>query len=237
MPSATAKAKRKQQRAQLQQNAQRVQSSARTDQQWIEEGMTEIQRLAEQLEHKRQIMAQAQQMVQTQHGFTDTTQTAQAAQGMAQATSHSPTGATGTPQNDSKRAGPTRKATRKPRTNKTQGISQNDSGTTAGRARQAAHQPKHTSRSAGRQQQQQQQQPLTSRPYNRSSTVRQPESKTYTKAMTELLQVLDLEKPPVEPAANKLFIDQVLTKVKRIFKSQKQRETRRMKSRYYSKNK
>ena len=48
-----------------------------------------------------------------------------------------------------------------------------------------------------------------------------------SKALTELLSLIQLEEPPTEPTARKLFEEQVQTKIKRILKSQRQRAARR----------
>ena len=65
MPSANAKAKRKQQRAQAQKSAQRGArgqcAAAGTDQQWIDNEIVAVRELEMQLERKRGLIAQAQQ--------------------------------------------------------------------------------------------------------------------------------------------------------------------------------
>ena len=54
--------------------------------------------------------------------------------------------------------------------------------------------------------------------------------------MLELMDFLQLDMPPVEPTARKLFDTEVMNKVKRILKSQKERERRRAKALKYKHN-
>ena len=49
-----------------------------------------------------------------------------------------------------------------------------------------------------------------------------------SKAITELLSLVQLEEPPTEPTAQRLFEEQVQIKIRRILKSQRQRQARRL---------
>ena len=252
MPSANAKAKRKQQRAQAQKSAQRGArdqcAAAGTDQQWIDNEIVAVRELEMQLERKRGLIAQAQQELdlRQQHAQVSSVRTArstsqnarntsQDAIGGAQARTKTSRGSarstrgSGRHQKDST-AGQTMNAPDLRGT--TQGKCQNDSHR-AGQTTEAAQQRRQQREDTGTQQHQQQPYSTAAASQQHQRTHADISTRVYTKAMEELLDALGMEQPPVEPTARKLFEAEVLTKAKRIFKTQKQRETRRRKSRYY----
>jgi hypothetical protein len=239
MPSARQRKRRTEQRAQERESEPQQTDWVESDRQWIDRELTEIQQLAVDLERRRQVMAEAQdlwndrmQQQQSQRDIQGNTLGSgrRIYRGAPANTTIDSTGNTGNTSHDSMVAGQTRRTARQSRPRVTDiGYSQ-DGSEYAELTRQAMH-------TGGQQQQQQQSQ---HRPQTRSRqqqrATKQTLQQTTTKAMNELLQLLELQDPPIEPAARKLFEAQVLAKVKRILKSQKQRQTRRTKSKYYKRN-
>jgi hypothetical protein len=226
MPSASAKAIRQQKRAQLPKNQERA----------LTKELVAIDKLEAELAIRRQHAAamrnemngkQAAESTNLSRNVTRNITKAQAsgAAGEASPTAARPTGQHGQPQNDSAdSAGRTRNTSQRlSRARKTigqaeNGGTQNATQTSETTQRSVPQTEAHTATKA--KQPQQRKQP-------------QNHTQTYSKAYSELLQMLSLDEPPEDPTARKLFQEQLSQKVKRIMKSQKQRQTRRKKSKYF----
>lgn len=229
MPSASAKAIRQQKRAQLPKNQERA----------LTKELVTIDRLEAELAIRRQHAAvmrnemngkQAAESTNLSRNVTRNITKAQAsgAAGEASPTAARPTGQHGQPQNDSAAsAGRTRNTSQRlSRARKTIGQAEN------GGTQNATQTSKTTQRSVI---------PGSQTGAHTATKAKQPQQRkqpqshtqTYSKAYSELLQMLSLDEPPEDPAARKLFQEQLAQKVKRIMKSQKQRQTRRKKSKYF----
>ena len=246
MPSANAKAKRKQQRAQAQKSAQRGArnqcAAAGTDQQWIDNEIVAVRELEMQLERKRGLIAQAQQELdlRQQHAQVSSVRTARSTSQNARNTSQDAIGGAQARTKTSRRSDRSSRSSGRHQKDSTAGQTMNAPdlrGTTQGKCQNDSQEVGQTTKAAQNQKQQQREDTGTQQQQQQSYAYRRTHaeipSSVYTKAMEELLTILGMEQPPVEPTARKLFEAEVLNKVKRIFKSQKQREIRRKKSRYY----
>jgi len=243
MPSARQRKRRTETRAQ--QRAQQGQAAhgCQSDQAWLDGQQTEIQRLATDLQNRRDRLAQAQQLLNERNAQQETqTQSGGAYMRNTTTVNRAPASskrrAKGSPRKDGTQAGQNRKASPRPRRTRTPRQQVIGKSQQAGdRARQTRNDTRanpihyrdtqHIDRPGSGH---------THYEYLQPGQQHIAPTKLYTKAYNELMQTLELDQPPMEPTARKLFDAQILTKVKRIMKSQKERERRRAKAKTYRQN-
>lgn len=215
-----------------QQRAPQITGGCQSDQAWLDDQQTDVQRLATELQRRRNLIAQAQQLFDErsrQHTQETQQQSGTNTTMMEQAPARDKGRARGRPRKDGTETGQIRNASPRPRRPRAQGRSPKD-GQRAGQTRQAAHRPM---------QQQRGYTPDTVNGSGYTCEYLQPGQQQiapttlYTKAYKELLMMLGLQQPPIEPTARKLFDTELMNKVKRIMKSQKERERRRAKAKAY----
>lgn len=242
MPSQRQRKRRTENRTQQRARQEQMTGGCRSDQAWLDGQKTDIQRLATELQHRRETIAQAQQLLNERNAqHTQETQTPSGGAYMRNTTTVNRAPASsrrrvkGSPRKDSTQAGQNRKASPRPRRTRTprqQVIGRSQQAGT--RARQTRNDTRtdpihyrgtqHTDRPGSGH---------THYEYLQPGQQHIAPTRLYTKAYNELMQTLELDQPPMEPTARKLFDAQILTKVKRIMKSQKERERRRAKSKLY----